>query len=206
MQHKKISKSKVSPLGLVERDYFPNLGMNGRKACLPKRTLLTNLSTVQGVQDVHQETQYLSNVLSNWTSQRRSNSNMIPRKNPEWNLKDQKRICDIILTDLRKGIWPIFNFEIKIWLEYWIVDMQSKIASKAQDSNTKVIDSNVKNLMRSYISRIFLVVYAINHVVTNKGGKTPGVDGVRYERSRTGKIKAGFDNAANLALKLNNQF
>merc|ERR1712157_206435 len=87
-----------------------------------------------------------------------------------------------------------------------IVDMQSKIASKAQDSNTKVIDSNVRNLMRSYISRIFLVVYAINHVVANKGGKTPGVDGVRYERSRTGKTKVGFENAANLALEINHPF
>jgi len=48
--------------------------------------------------------------------------------------------------------------------------------------------------MRSYISKIFLVVYAINHVLTNKGGKTPGVDGVRYERSRSGKTKAGFEN------------
>jgi RNA-directed DNA polymerase len=84
--------------------------------------------------------------------------------------------------------------------------MQSKIASKARNSNTKVIDSNVKNLMRSYISKIFLVVYAINHVLTNKGGKTPGVDGVRYDRSRSGKTKAGFENAANLALKINHQF
>ena len=206
MQHRKSSGSKVSPLGLVQPDYFPNLGMNSRKAYLPKRTLLTNLSTVPGVQDVHQETQYLFNVFPNWTSQRRSNSNMIPRKNPEWNLEDQKRICDMILTDLQKGVWPIFNSEIKIWLEYWIVDMQSKIASKARDSNAKVIDSNVKNLMRSYISKIFLVVYAINHVLTNKGGKTPGVDGVRYERSRSGKTKAGFENASSLALKINYQF
>ena len=52
----------------------------------------------------------------------------------------------MILTDLQKGVWPIFNSEIKIWLEYWIADMQSKIASKAGDSNTKVIGSNVKNL------------------------------------------------------------
>jgi len=206
MQHKKNRKSKVSSLGLVQLDYFSKLGMNGRKACLPKRTLLTNLSTVRGVQDVHQETQYLSNVLPNWTSQRRSNSNMIPRKNPEWNLEDQKRICDMILNDLQKGVWPIFNSEIKTWLEYWIDDMQSKIASKARNSNTKVIDANVKNSMQSYISRIFLVVYAINHVVTNKRRKTLGVDGVRYERSRTGKTKAGFENAANLALKTNNKF
>lgn len=206
MQHRKSRVSRVSSLGLVQSDYFPNLRMSSRKACLPKRTSLTNLSSVQRVQDVHQETQYLFNVFPNWTSQRRSNSNMIPRKNPEWNLEDQKHICDIILTDLQKGVWPIFNSEIKIWLEYWIVDMQSKVASKARDSNTKVIDSNVKNLMRSYISKIFLVVYVINHVVTNKGGKTLGVDGVRYERSRTGKTKAGFENAANLALKINNQF
>jgi RNA-directed DNA polymerase len=206
MQHRKSRKSKVSPLGLVQPDYFPNLGMNSCKACLSKRTLLTNLSTVPGVQDVHQETQYLSNVFPNWASQRRSNSNMIPRKNPEWILEDQKRICDMILNDLQKGVWPIFNYEIKIWLEYWIVDMQSKIASKARDSNTKMIDSNVKNLMRTYISRIFLVVYAINHVVTNKGGKTPGVDGVRYERSRTGKTKAGSENAANLALEISHPF
>lgn len=42
MQHKKSRGSKVSPIGLVKSDYFPNLGMNSRKACLPKRTLLTN--------------------------------------------------------------------------------------------------------------------------------------------------------------------
>jgi hypothetical protein len=101
------------------------------------------------------------NVFPNRTSQRRSNSNIIPRKNPEWNLEDQKRICDMIFTDLQKNVWPILNSEIKIWLEYWIVDMQSKIAFEALDFRTKVIDSNVKNLMRSYISKIFLVVYAI---------------------------------------------
>lgn len=206
MQHRKSRGSKVSPLGLVKSDYFPNLGMNSRKACLPKRTLLTNLSIVPRVQDVHKETQYLFNMFPNCTSQRRSNSNMIPRKNPEWNLEDQKRICDMILTDLQKGVWPIFNSEIKIWLEYWIVDMQSKIASKARDSKTKVIGSDVKNLMRSYISKIFLVVYAINHVLTNKRGKTQGVDGVRYDRSRSSKTKAGFENVANLALKINHQF
>jgi len=206
VQHRNSRGNKVSPLGLIKSDYFPKLGMNGRKACLPKRTLLANLSSVQRVQDVHQEMQYVFKVFSNWTSQRRSNSNMIPRKNPEWNLEDQKRICDRILIDLRKGIWPIFNPEIKIWLESWIVYMQFKIASKARDSNTQVIDSNVKNIMRSYISKIFLVVYAINHVLTNKGGKTPGVDGIRFDRSRTGKTKSGFENAAKLALKINHQF
>jgi Cytochrome C and Quinol oxidase polypeptide I len=113
MQHRKSRGSKVSPLGLVKSDYFPNLGMNSRKACLPKRTLLTNLSIVPRVRDVHQETQYLFNVFPNCTSQRRSNANMIPRKNPEWNLEDQKRICDMILTDLQKGVWPVFNSEIK---------------------------------------------------------------------------------------------
>lgn len=206
MQHRKSRGSKVSPIGIVQPDYFPTLGINSCKARLPKRTLLTNLSNVPRVQDVHQETQYLCNVFPNCTSQRRSNSNIVPRKNLEWNLEDQKRICDMILTDLQKGVWPIFNSEIKIWLEYWIVDMQSKIASKARESNTKVIDSNVKNLMRSYISKIFLIVYAINHVLINKGGKTPGVDDIRYERSRSGKTKAGFENAANLVLKINYQF
>lgn len=206
MQHRKSRVSKVNLLGLVQPNYFPNLGMNNRKACLPKKTLLTNLSIVLGVKDIHQETQYLSNVFPNWASQRRSNSNMIPRKKPEWNLEDQKRICDMILTDLQKGVWPMFNSEIKIWLKYWVVDMQSKIASKARESYTKVINSNVKNLMRSYISKIFLVVYTINHVLTNKGGKTPGVDGIRYERSRIGKTRAGFENATHLALTINYQF
>jgi RNA-directed DNA polymerase len=60
--------------------------------------------------------------------------------------------------------------------------------------------------MRSYISRIFLVIYAVNHVLTNSGGKISGVDGVCYERSRTGKTKVGFENAANLVFKINNQF
>lgn len=158
------------------------------------------------MQDVHQETQYLFNVLPDCTSQRRSNSNTIPRKNPERNLEDHKRICNTILTELQKGIWPIFNSEIKIWLEYLIVGMQSKIASKARDSITKAIDSNVKNLMRSYVSKIFLVVYAINYVLTNKGGKTSGLDGIGYDRSRNGKTKVGFENAANLALKINHKF
>jgi hypothetical protein len=104
MQHRKSKVSKVSPLGLARSGYFSNLEMNSRKACLPKRTLLTNLSIVPGVQDVHQKTQYLFNVFLNCTSQRRSNSNMIPRKSPGWNLEDQKRICGIILTDLQKGV------------------------------------------------------------------------------------------------------
>jgi RNA-directed DNA polymerase len=206
VQHRNSSRNKVSPLGLIKLDYFPKLGMNSRKACLPKRTLLANLSSVQRVQDVHQEMQYVFKVFPNWTSQRRSNSSMVPRKNPEWNLEDQKRICDMILTDLRKGIWPIFNPEIKIWLESWIANMQSKIASKTRESITQVIDLNVKNLMRSYVSKIFLVVYSINHVLVNKGGKTPGVDDIRYDRSRNGKTKSGFENAANLALKINHQF
>lgn len=117
LQRKNIRKNKVSPLRLIKLNYFLKLRMNSHKTCLPKRTLLTNLSNVQWVQDVRQETQNVFNVFPNWTSQRRSNSNMIPRKNPEWNLEDQKQICDMILTDLRKGIWPIFNPEIKIWLE-----------------------------------------------------------------------------------------
>jgi hypothetical protein len=61
----------------------------------------------------------------------------------------------MIFTDLRKGIWPIFNPEIKIWLESWIADMQSKIASKTRESITQVIDLNVKNLMRSFNIRNF---------------------------------------------------
>jgi hypothetical protein len=92
MQHRKSNVSKVSPLGLVQSDYFPNLGMNSRKACLPKRTLFTNLSTVLGVQDIHQETQCLCHVFPNCTGQCRSNSNMIPRKNTEWNSSRRNNI------------------------------------------------------------------------------------------------------------------
>jgi RNA-directed DNA polymerase len=180
--------------------------MYSRKACSLKRTLFTNLSNVQRVQDVHQGTQILTNVFLNWTSQRRSNSNMIQRKNSEWSLENQKYICDKILSDLGKGIWPIFNSEIKIWLESWVADMQFKIASKARNVVAQVVDSSVKNLMRSYISKIFLVVYSINHVLTNKGGKTPGIDGICYYRSRNSKIKSGFENAASMALKINHSF
>lgn len=43
---------------------------------------------------------------------------MIKQKNPEWNLTDQKRVYIKIISDLRKGIWPIFNSQIKIWLKY----------------------------------------------------------------------------------------
>ena len=203
MQHRNSRVNKVSPLGLIKPDYFPKSGMSGRKIHLPKRILLSNLSRIQWVQDVHQE---MHIAIPNWTSQRRSYSSTIPRRTPKWNLEDQKRICDLILTDLKKGIWPIFNPEIKIWLESWIVNMQFKIASKARDSNTQVIDLNVRNLMRSYISKIFLIVYAINHVLTNKGGKTPGLDGIKYERSKDGTTTQGLKNASALALKINYQF
>ena len=101
LQHRNSRRNKVSPLRLIKLDYFLELGINGHKTCLLKRTLFRNLNNVQRVQDVHQEMQ---NVFPNWTSQCRSNSKMIPRNNPEWNLEDQKRICDMILCDLRKGI------------------------------------------------------------------------------------------------------
>lgn len=84
--------------------------------------------------------------------------------------------------------------------------MQFNIASKTRESNTSVIKSNVKNLMRSYVSKIFLIVYSINHILTNERGNTPGIDGIRYKRSRDGKVEADFQNAANLALKINYQF
>ena len=77
MQHKNSSKSKVSLLKLIKSDYLFNLGINSCKTCLRKKTLLTNLSIVSGVQDAHQEAQSVFNVFPNWTSQRRSNLNMI---------------------------------------------------------------------------------------------------------------------------------
>jgi hypothetical protein len=40
MQHRNSSKNKVSPLGLIKSYYFPNLGMNSHKACLPKELYL----------------------------------------------------------------------------------------------------------------------------------------------------------------------
>jgi hypothetical protein len=43
---------------------------------------------------------------------------MTQQKNPEWNLTDTNRIYTRILSDLRKGIWPIFNYQIKVWLKY----------------------------------------------------------------------------------------
>ena len=86
VQHRKSKWNKVSPLRI-----------NGRKACLPKEYFLQILINVQWVQDVHQEMQYM---FPNWTSRRRSNSNMVPRRNSE----DQKRICDMIFTDLCKHL------------------------------------------------------------------------------------------------------
>lgn len=84
--------------------------------------------------------------------------------------------------------------------------MQYKIAFKTRDSNTKVINSDVKNLMGSYISKIFLVVYAINHVLMNKKVKTLNVDCILYNRYKNNKTIAGFENAVNIALKINHQF
>jgi hypothetical protein len=73
MQHRNNSKSKISPLGLIQLDYFFNLGMNNCKASLPKRTLFKNLSLVLRVQDVYEETRYLFYVFPNWISQCKSN-------------------------------------------------------------------------------------------------------------------------------------
>lgn len=84
--------------------------------------------------------------------------------------------------------------------------MQLEIASKAEKSTTHLVESNLKNLMRSYVSKVFLVIYAVNHVLANKSGSTPGIDGIRYERSRNGKISKGFLNAASLVLKINYKF
>lgn len=114
MHHRENSLNKVSPLGLIKiNDYFPVIGINGRKTCLTKKTQLSNLNRVQKVQDVHQE---IFNIFPNWTSQHRSYTNMAQRKNPEWKPEDHKNICEMILNDLQKGIWPIYNSEIKIWL------------------------------------------------------------------------------------------
>jgi retron-type reverse transcriptase len=84
--------------------------------------------------------------------------------------------------------------------------MHSKILSKAQDSITKAIDLDVKNLMRSYISNIFLIVYTINNIFTNKKLKLGRESSICYGRLRDRKTKTGFENAANLALKINNTF
>ena len=200
MHRNKFNESRVSPLGVVLNNYFPKFGISGRKAGLLKRVFSSNSEKTLWVQDVHQE------IFLNWTSQRRSNSNMAQRKDSNRNLESQKRICDKILKDLQKGIWPMYDPEIRIWLESWVADMQLEIASKAKKSTTSVVESNLKNLMRSYVSKVFLVTYAVNHVLTNKGGSTAGIDGIRYERSRKGKTSKGFQNAANLVLKINYKF
>jgi RNA-directed DNA polymerase len=200
MHRSKFSESRVSPLGVVSNNYFPKFGMSGREANLLKRVFSPNSARTLWVQDVHQE------IFLNWTSQRRSNSNMTQRKDSNRNLESQKCICNKILSDLQKGIWPMYDSEIKIWLESWVANMQLEIASKAEKSTTRVVESNLKNLMRSYVSKIFLVVYAVNHVLANKGGRTPGIDGICYERSRNGKTSKGFQNAANLVLKINYKF
>jgi RNA-directed DNA polymerase len=46
----------------------------------------------------------------------------------------------------------------------------------------------------------------MNQVLANEGGKTPGIDGIRYERSRDNKVKRGLHNTADLVLKINYQF
>jgi len=200
MHRRNFSESRVSPLKVVSQNYFPNTGISSRKASLLKQVLFSYSTRTLWVQDVHQE------VFLNWTSQRRSNSNMTQRKDFDLSLESQKRICDKILNNLKTGIWPMYDFEIKVWLESWVANMQLEIASKAEKSTLQIVDSNLKNYMRSYVSKIFLVVYAVNHVLTNKGGKTPGVDGIRYERSRNGTINKGFQNATSLVFKINYTF
>jgi len=200
MHRSNFSESRVSPLGVVLNNYFPKFGISGRKAGLLKRVFSSKSVQTLWVQDVHQE------IFLNWTSQRRSSSNMTQRKDSNRDLESQKRICDKILSDLQKGIWPMYDSEIRIFIESWVASMQLEIASKAEKSTTFVVESNLKNLMRSYVSKIFLVTYAVNHVLANKGGSTAGIDGIRYERSRNGKPSKGFQNAASLVLRINYKF
>jgi len=84
--------------------------------------------------------------------------------------------------------------------------MQFYIASRAQKSKTTVIEKNVKNLMKFYLSKTFLIVYAMDQILIHKMGKISGIDNVQYERSKNGKVKAGFQNAVDLVLKINYQF
>lgn len=200
MHRNKFSGSRVSPLRVVLNNYFPKFGISGRKAGLLKKVFSSNSVKTLWVQDVHQK------IFLNWTSQRRSSSDMTQRKDSNRNLESQKRICDKILRNLQKGIWPMYDPGIRIWLESWVADMQLEIASKAEKSTTWVVESNLKNLMRSYVSKVFLVTYAVNHVLTNKGGSTAGIDGICYERSRKGKTSKGFQNATSLVLKINYKF
>ena len=101
VQHKNSNKSKVNSRKLFKSSYFLNFKMNNCKICLPKKTILNFVSIVLRVQDVHQETHYLFNVFSNWTSQRKSYSSIVLQKNPEWNLDDQKYICNKILQQFK---------------------------------------------------------------------------------------------------------
>jgi RNA-directed DNA polymerase len=200
MHRNKFSESRVSPLGVVLINYFPKFGISGRKAGLLKKVFFSNSVKTLWVQDVHQK------IILNWTSQRRSSSDMTQRKDFNRNLESQKRICDKILKDLQKGIWPMYDTEIRIWLESWVANMQLEIASKAEKSTTRVVESNLKNLMRSYVSKVFLVTYAVNYVLANRGDKIAGIDGICYERSRKGRTSKGFQNAASLVLKINYKF
>lgn len=112
MHYKENSLNKVSPLGLIKVIYYsPVMGINSRKAYLPNITQSSNLNRAQRVQDVHQE---ILNVYPNWTSQHRSYIDTVQGRNPEWKPEDHKRIRDMILHDLQKGIWPLYNLEIKI--------------------------------------------------------------------------------------------
>jgi RNA-directed DNA polymerase len=78
-----------------------------------------------------------------------------------------------------------------------VVDVQFKIASKVRESTTRVIDLSIKNLLRSYVSKIFLVVYAINCIRLQKSSNFFGVGKTYHEMPI---------DAVRLALKINYRF
>jgi retron-type reverse transcriptase len=84
--------------------------------------------------------------------------------------------------------------------------MQFKIASKARGSVTQVIDSNVKNLMRSYVSKIFLVIYAVDLELISNSREVICIDGTRYKKFKNRKLFGVLQNAVCLALKINHKF
>lgn len=82
------------------------------------------------------------------------------------------------------------------------------IASKTQKDRETALGFSVevKNIMRENVSKIMLIVYAIDRVLSNPGSRTPGVDGIQYERTKTGKNSKGYINATSLALAISVKF
>lgn len=121
----------------------------------------------------------------------------------KWHRKSYKHIYNKLLNNLNNKNWPLDNSDIKIWLEFWMAQIQFKLIFKFEKYNTRIIKLNIKNYVKSSIYKIFFALYAANHLLINKTMQIMSIHQACWEKNRDKKINKNFKNAINQVFKIN---